>query len=206
MININFIITCCDREAYWPYLKKIIESYKQIIPHIALCYNGADKNFPCDFKCGNRKGAFSRQTDGELIVGGFLKLKGNNVSRWIKLSVDSWLCREQSIVDLIAKMDTQHSHYAGCKWYGRSNQYSTDIIFSDTMFMQKFVEFIATHPNRKQDLETCAAYVMNLLGGAYMIPERTCPAHRHVCQTLGWTMQHDLKKNIETARKFGAQI
>ena len=206
MIDVNFIITCCDREAYWPFLKKIIESYKQVTPHIAFCYNGKDINFPCDFRCRNRSGYFARQTDGELTAGGFQKLRGNGFDKWVKLSVDSWLCKEQIILDLFAKMDANHYHYVGCKWYGRDNQYSTDIIFADTLFMQKLTDFILAHPNRKQDFEHCAAHVAGLTGGAYMIPERTLPPHRCVCPPLGWTMLHDLNKNIETAKKFGAPI
>ena len=52
MIGVNFIVTCHDREAYWPYLRDIILSYKEIASYIAFCYNGKDNGFPCDFKCG----------------------------------------------------------------------------------------------------------------------------------------------------------
>ena len=150
----------------------------------------------------NRTGSFARQTDGELIVGGFNKLKSTGCDKWIKLSVDSWLCDEKVVIGLLNKMTEQNYHYAGCKWYNRDNQYSTDIIFADTLFMQKFTDYIMASPQRKIDLEHVAAGIAKQIGGAYMIPERTLPPHRCICPPLGWTMQHELKKNVEFLKAY----
>lgn len=202
MLDVNFIVTCYNHEAWWPYLKELILSYKQITPHIALCYDGNKPDFSCDFRRKNRGPSRSPvQADGELIVGGFRKLKDNGVNRWIKLSVDSWLCREQVVVDLLMRMELNHYHYMGSKWYGRSNQYSTDIMFTDTMFMQRFTDFIAANPKRKNNLEYYAAWTAGRLGGAYMIPGRVFPPVR-LAPALGWTMQHDLKNNVNFLNKY----
>jgi hypothetical protein len=87
-MDVNFIVTCYNREEYWPYLKEILNSYKIIKPHIAYCYNGNKADEVCDFRCGNR-GHIEGDTD--MMIGGYNLLKDNGVKNWIKLSVDSWL-------------------------------------------------------------------------------------------------------------------
>ena len=201
-MNVNFIITCCNREAYWPYLRKIILSYKQVVPHIAFCYNGKDKNMQCDFRAKNEG---LTKGDTRLLCGGYNILKGNGVNHWMKLSVDSWLCREQVIVDLFMKMDFCGYHYAGIPWKHRKSNYSTDIIFADTVFMQVLVALAPRVYKGEYSLEGAARRVANSLRKVYFIPERL-PYKRHHVEALGWTMQHNLKKNVEAARKFGAPI
>jgi len=38
MIEVNFIITVYDKEEYWPYLKDIINKYKNIKSNFVVCY------------------------------------------------------------------------------------------------------------------------------------------------------------------------
>ena len=181
-MNVNFIITCYNREAYWPHLHKLIMSYKTIIPHIAFCYNGMS-NMDCDYRCDNPGLSAG---DGKMICGGFNALKNNGIHRWIKLSVDSWLCNEQVIFTLLDLMDSKKLHYIGSDW--DKTGFSTDIMFADSIFMNEFVNNIT---NIK--LEKHCKNIAHKLGFYHIIPNRG----RSLNTTLGWTMQHDLKKNLE---------
>ena len=196
MVDVNFIITCFNREAYWPHLKALIDSYKEITPHIAFCYNGSDKKFPCNVRYINRGLQIG---DGQMICGGFNHLKGNGVNRWIKLSVDSWLCKEKVIHDLFALMTNCGYHYCGNVWKKNPGAFSTDVIFADTYFMDTFAKNYA--PGKKFILEKYCNDVANWVGKWYIIPERIGhtddDGHRDSCPALGWTMSHDLKKNLE---------
>jgi len=49
-MRVNFIITCHDKEMYYPYLERIITSFKCIQPHVALAYNGSSKLLPMRFE------------------------------------------------------------------------------------------------------------------------------------------------------------
>lgn len=77
-MDVNFIITCYNREDYWPYLKKILQSYKIIKPNIAYCYSGDNQNEICDFKCKNRGHV---EGDTDLMIGGYNVLKNNGVNK-----------------------------------------------------------------------------------------------------------------------------
>ena len=200
MTDVNFIITCFDREAYWPYLKKIISSYKNISPRVAFCYNGADKNLPCDYRCKNEGKA---RGDARLIAGGYDLLKSNSIQRWVKLSVDSWPCLEEKLLGLFDRMEKAGKHYAGIPWHLYNYQYSTDVIIADGAFMRAFVSLFGAVYSGAKSLEATAKDAVARLGGAYFIKERL-PYQRHHVVSLGWTMQHDLKDNIELARKWGA--
>jgi hypothetical protein len=182
-MNVNFIITCYDREAYWPHLKKLIESYKTIKANIAFCYNGMS-NMDCNFRCDNPGLSAG---DGKMICGGFNALKNNGVHRWIKLSVDSWLCNEQVILTLLDLMDSKKLHYIGSDW--DKTGFSTDIMFADSIFMNEFV--VSFKPDIK--LEKQCKQTAYKLGFFHIIPNRG----RSENLILGWTMQHDLKKNLE---------
>ena len=183
-MNVNFIITCYNREAYWPHLQKLIMSYKTIKANIAFCYNGLS-NMDCHFRCSNEGLSAG---DGRMICGGFNVLKNNNVHRWIKLSVDSWLCKEQVIIDFFNLMDTRKLHYIGSLWDKSPHDFSTDIIFADTIFMNEFVSTFV--PALK--LEKHCSNVAHRLGFYHIINNRS----RMESKDLGWTMQHDIQKNI----------
>jgi hypothetical protein len=201
MLGINFIITCFDREVYWPYLKDIILSYKEIIPHIALCYNGSDNGFPCNFRTVNLGQQIG---DGQLIAGGYHFLKRNGIDNWVKLSVDSWLCKEQVILDLFRLMNKNKYHYAGNVWKRDPGAYSTDVIFADSLFMRVFTE--SFKPRQDLILEKYACGIAREIGGVYIIPERVERINddetRYSVPELGWTMEHELQRNIDFAKQY----
>ena len=91
MKEINFIITVYDRENYWPFLKNILDTYKQIKSNYVICYSGEDDNFYSDFKIKNvinggrgndHHGSSSPHVDMDydLMIGGYDILKKNNVT------------------------------------------------------------------------------------------------------------------------------
>lgn len=137
----------------------------------------------CDYRCDNPGLSAG---DGKMICGGFNALKNNGIHRWIKLSVDSWLCNEQVIFTLLDLMDSKKLHYIGSDW--DKTGFSTDIMFADSIFMNEFVNNIT---NIK--LEKHCKNIAHKLGFYHIIPNRG----RSLNTTLGWTMQHDLKKNLE---------
>jgi hypothetical protein len=151
--------------------------------NIAFCYNG-QSNMDCNFRCDNPGLSAG---DGKMICGGFNVLKNNGVHKWIKLSVDSWLCIEEAIVHLLNVMEKEKLHYIGSDW--DKTGYSTDIMFMDTMFIQSFVN--SFKPGIK--LEQQCKHVAQNLGFYKIIPNRG----RSLNTDLGWTMQHDLQKNLE---------
>ena len=197
-MDVNFIITCFDREDYWPYLKDILDGYTVVKPHIAFCYNGT-KNLSADFKCKNRG---KLPGDADLIIGGYNVLKNNGVKNWLKLSVDSWILNEDSIVDIFDKMEKRDCCYGGCEW-DDADHFSTDIMFvreNSFGLMQKFCAIAPTwiqHDN----IEGLAADLAKRQGFYYMIPQRDRNSGeswgRHEVPELGWTMQHSLEKNVE---------
>jgi hypothetical protein len=205
-MDINFIITDFNRENYWPYLKKILTSYKKINAHTAYCYSGVRDDIVCDFRCKNR-GHIEGDTD--LMIGGYGVLKDNGVKYWIKLSVDSWLLDEDKILNIFDIMEKNDQVYAGCRWTG-DPWWSTDIFFSrenDYHFMEKFTS-TAIHYIEKIDysIERCIADVAKGYGKYYMIPERDpVPGNcgtRFEVKSLGWTMQHDLQANLKFMEEF----
>ena len=205
-MDVNFIITCYNREDYWPYLKKILDSYKTIVPHIAYCYSGVKEDEVCDFRCENR-GHIEGDTD--LMIGGYNKLKNNGVNKWIKICVDSWLIDEQKIIDIFNLMDKNDFVYSGNMWTGE-RWWSTDIFFvreNDFEFMKKFTEGAINYiENVDYSIE---GWIRNLAvssGKYYIIPEREPISggygNRFFVDALSWTMKHDLNENIETANLY----
>ena len=56
-MEINFIITCFDKEEYWSHLKEILDSFSKIKPNYVLVYNGENENFICDARLKNEVNA-----------------------------------------------------------------------------------------------------------------------------------------------------
>lgn len=205
-MDVNFIITCYNREDYWPYLKNIIESYKKITPHIAYCYSGIRSDVVCDFRCKNR-GHIEGETD--LIIGGYNALKNNGVKNWIKLAVDSWLLDEDKILNIFDVMEKNKYSYAGNYWVAEQ-WFSTDIFFSidnEFNFMKKFSEE-AIHYITQIDY-SIEGFIADLArrGGYYIIPERepiknASSPTRFEVKSLGWTMQHDLNLNLKFMNEY----
>lgn len=206
MIDINFIVTCYSRENYWPYLKKILDSYKKIKAHYVYCYSGLNPNEPCDFRCENR-GFIEGDTD--LMIGGYNLLKDNGVKYWIKISIDSWLLNEDKILNIFDIMEKNNYVYAGNRWTGDA-WFSTDIFFSrdnEFNFMNKFANG-AIHYITQVDysIEGFIANLAKQSGKYYIIPERE-PVRgnygtRYIVEALDWTMSHNLSDNINFLNSY----
>jgi hypothetical protein len=223
-MDVNFIITCYDKESYWEHLKSIIESYTIIKPHIALCYNGLDETFKSDFKCeykpnggrGNDRhpsGCDYADADYELTMGGYDVLKNNGVRLWVKLSIDSWLLDEKKIIKILNNLISEDCAYGGSIWYEKYNM-STDIFFANTMndnifedlkiYGVEFFDYLYSQPN-PQGFE----FLMTFMSKQYnrlIINQRKLLhnglGHRWSCPELGWTMSHNLNENILFKEKY----
>jgi molybdopterin-guanine dinucleotide biosynthesis protein A len=131
MKEINFIVTCFNKELYWPYLKQIIESYQHIKPNIVLCYNGIDENFKKEANIvientGHQHG------EASLILKGLEYAERHFSSNlFVKLSIDSWLLKEDVILDIFNHMEQNNICYAGNFW-NTNHQLSVDIFFINT--------------------------------------------------------------------------
>jgi hypothetical protein len=221
-MEVNFIITCHDKEIYYPYLERIIRSFKIIKPYIALAYNGNKKlhpmgfepNFITDNKINGGRGPDNHPSgvtysdaDMELTVGGYEFLKNNNVQNWVKLSVDSWLIDEDIIIQILQEMKNKKCAYAGNLWYSK-HRFSTDIIFANTEINNIFEDF-KTHGKAFFDflyeIKSPGGFeeFMKFIGEQYdrlIIMDReplTPNITRWGVDKLGWTMKHDLHANIE---------
>jgi hypothetical protein len=205
-MEINFIITCFNREDYWPYLKKIIQSYKKIKPNITYCYSGDNKDILCDYRCKNRGHV---EGDTDLMIGGYNLLKNNGINKWIKICVDSWLLDEQKIIDIFNIMEKNEFVYAGNKW-GGDNYFSTDIFFAiddNFKFMKKFTEGAINYiENIDYSIEGWMRTLAVNSNKYYIIPEREpiigTYGNRFFVENLSWTMKHDLKDNIEQTNQY----
>ena len=202
-MDVNFIITCYNREDYWPYLKKILQSYKIIKPNIAYCYSGDNQNEICDFKCKNRGHV---EGDTDLMIGGYNVLKNNGVNKWIKLGVDSWLIDEKKIIDIFNIMEKNNFMYSGNTW-GSEKYFSTDIFFvieNDFEFMKKFTEGAINYiENIDYSIEGWMRILAMSSNRFYHIPEREpIFGNRFSVESLSWTMKHDLNENIEQANIY----
>jgi hypothetical protein len=196
-MEINFIITCFNKEQYWPYLRTILNSYIKIQPHIAYCYNGKNEKEICDFKCENRG---QSPGDADLIIGGYRLLKNNGIKKWIKLSVDSWLLNEDIILDIFNNMEKKNMWYGGATWV-HSNHMATDIIFATTELLEEFCNSMKEfNKNINMPLEQHMYKIVTkrkyyLIPGRHPVPYGS-EGTRHIANSLGWTMQHKLEDNI----------
>ena len=198
-IKINFIITCFDREAYWPKLEELILSYKTIDPIISLAYNGDDDDFKCSVRVPN-KGL--QEGEFDLIQAGYKYLIDNDTPSdlFVKLSIDSWLCNEDVIVNIFNKMQHFKVPYAGNYW-SLSDELSTDIIFANISYGNIF-------ENLKMDgrvLEHSMSNAVGRLGGRFFLINEREPVHpdnRNSCKNLSWTMEHELEKNINFLESY----
>lgn len=222
-MNVNFIITCYDRESYWPHLKSIIESYKTIKPYIALCYNGLDENFDSDFRCeykpnggrGNERhpsGVDYADADYELTMGGYNLLKSNGVDLWVKLSIDSWLLDENKLIQILENIEKQDCAYGGNIWYIRYNM-STDIFFANTKnknifedldkYGVEFFDYLYSIPN-PQGFEHLMYFVSRQYNRLIIMDreELSGDSTRWECSKLGWTMSHFLEGNLKFMEEY----
>jgi len=216
-MNINFIITCYDKESYYPFLKSIINSYKRINPSIVLCYSGKDDNFPCDIRIENKinggRGDNHHEhactyvdSDYELTILGYDFLKKNGTTNWIKLSVDSWLIDEDKIINIFEDLESKNCVYAGNKWYSHINL-STDIFFANSRNVDIFEDLkkygkdcldVLYYNKIPTGFENLMRYIV-IPYNHLLINDReplTADGTRWICPKLGWCMSHVLETNI----------
>ena len=197
-MDINFIITCYNREDYWVYLKEVFASYKKINPTIFLCYNGNKDYFNCDLRIknlGHQQGEYS------LITLGYQLSKNYNENfRFVKLSVDSWLLDEDKIIEIFNRLEETEAPYAGTTW-GKSWLFSTDIFFADIRFGNVFEEL-------KFDsgaiLEKSMWDAVSRINKGFVLLNRVSGIAKHAykLEEYGWVYSHDINQNVKEFQKF----
>jgi FkbM family methyltransferase len=209
-MEINFIITCFDRESFWPEAKQTINSYKKIKPNIILCYNGSDEEFKKEAQVflknkGHQLGEIS------LISEGARYAKNNyECKKFVKLSIDSWIIDEDVIISTFQNLSRNKSCYAGNFW-STTNELSTDIFFVDEESGELFNNFVISEQEAQQvkDGLIIAENIMiravfNTNKNIVLIRERepVHPNNRFKCEELLCTMEHDLNENINNKNLF----
>lgn len=223
MNEINFIITVYNREDYWPHLKKILDGYKNIKSNYVVCYSGENDNFEYDFRIKNQLNGGRGNDhhihatpyvdmDFDLMIGGYELLKNNNVTNWVKLSIDSWLVDENKIIDVVNFLNKENCVYGGNIWYSHINL-STDIFFANTEKKNIFEE-LKLHGKKFLDwlyykkiptgLENLMRYVVIPHDYAIILDREplTADGTRWLCPKLGWCMSHCLETNIEFVKNY----
>jgi hypothetical protein len=200
-MKVNFIVTCHNREEYLDGLKDVLAHYYKIEPTMILCYNGNDPSFPADIRLqntGHQKG------DYDLTIAGYRKIRDNLCPRFIKIGIDSWLLDEDKIISIFDKMATINAAVGTSHWFVNhqrpDHSYATDIMFMDTRMGEVLGKI---NPPGCFEAELWNAVKENNLN-AYVIPERN-PGDgpcRWSCPALGWTMEHNLQKNIAFAKRW----
>jgi hypothetical protein len=223
MTEINFIITVYDREDYWKYLKNILDGYVTIKSNYVVCYSGDRDDFEFNFRLKNKINGgrgnnhhihASPHVDMEfdLIIGGYELLKNNNVTNWIKLSVDSWLLDENKIKQIVDFLDNEDCVYGGNEWYSHINL-STDIFFANTKKHNIF-EDLKIHGKHFLDwlyykqiptgLENLMRYIVIPYDYVIIMDREplTSDGTRWLCPELGWCMSHCLETNVEFLENY----
>lgn len=204
MLDVNFIVTCHDHEDFWEYNKRIIGAYKKINPHVAFCYNGNRTDYPCDYRCNNRG---KQLGEIDLMQGGFRKLQTNGVNHWVKICADCWLVDEDKILEIFGRMEEHKAAYAGCRWEGENNRYSTDVFFSIGDFVLR-----AFFSGAEAYIRKTGHTVENYMAIAarqypfYLIPERDKKFSRDSVTSLSWALSDSLEKNMNLAREYSQKL
>lgn len=196
MIPVDILITCHDREDYLPWLLKIIHQYTKINPHIIIAYNGTNDSFLCTVR---RTNLGLSPGDLDLMQAGLLFCQHNRI---LKLSIDTWPCDEEIIIDIFNRIEHKRLPYAGNVWDDEGIGLSTDIMFIDLRWGNIFNGWKYDGRNIEHSLQDC----INALGiGYHNIPERmpVHPDQRFQCDNLKLCCYHDLETNIACARKWG---
>jgi hypothetical protein len=215
-MEINFIISCFNREDYWPYLLKIINGYTKIKANIILAYNGDSDQFKQNSSIvlpnyGHQKG------EATLILAGFKYAKENfpNCKKFIKLGMDSWLLDENVITDIFDRTDRHKSCYAGNFWSYEHieirHHLSTDVFFVN----EDYGDFYENYSRQKGLIETLPFNglimedimyncIVNIGSPITIIEERepVHPNNRMECKKLNWIMSHDLNENIHFMNNY----
>jgi len=194
VIDVNIIVTCYNKEEYLHGLLETFSLYKHIKPHIVICYSGDMDSFPCHIRVANRGHQLG---DIDLTLLGYNYLKSNGFSKFIKISIDSWLLNDLKLVDIFKFMEAQQSAYAGNLWFSeQSPSLATDIIIADTRFGNIFESFAwDNHFFETSLFSTIIKNQFHALILKHRVP--VVPDFRFCCPGLDWIMDHDLKKNLE---------
>jgi hypothetical protein len=197
-MNVNFIVTCHNQEYQYDGLMEVLASYRTVVPSVVVCYNGINKTFQSHVRVPNLG---LQRGDEELTRLGFRYHRmRDEIPRFIKIGIDSWLCDEGVILKTFEDMESGKCGYGGSYWMG-THQLSTDIFFADTR-----------HGNVFDDLrfdgscyeEWMRRHCDRLKINRHMIPERepVHPHNREKCEKLKWTMHYDVHKNIANREKW----
>ena len=155
-------------------------------------------------------------SDCELTVDGYNYLrKKNNNNLWIKLSVDSWLLDEDKIIKIFELMQEHDCPYGGNIWYIRQNM-STDICFFDTSKYNLLQEISDHHTSFFDHLHAIVnphgfEHLMYFISRQYnqlIIANREpldASTTRWCVPDIGWTMYHDISKNINFLSQYNKQ-
>lgn len=191
-MEINFLVTCYDKEDYLMGLKEVMNSYRKIKPNMKIAYNGNINSFPCDIKIQNRGHQLG---DIDLTLNAYNSFR-NGVSKFVKLGIDSWLLNEDIVIDIFNELDSKQACYAGNYWFENSQEsLSTDIFFSNIEYGNIFENFIW---DGKYFETSLFASIKKMNSKILIINERepVHPANRFKVIPLSWTMSHSLKENL----------
>lgn len=200
-MKINFIITASGREDYLPYLLAIIRGLPGIRPNIVVCYNGVMDDFPCQIRQPNPG---LQEGDVNLTLAGYeYHLHMNSTRRFVKLAIDSWILDAHTLVGIFNRMMVEQCGYAGNHWHKEGDHsYATDIIISDLAYGNVFRKLGEPADDMESRLwKSCRDQRIHVLKLVNRVPVH--PHHRFECRSLGWTMHHELQRNLENARSWG---
>jgi hypothetical protein len=200
---INFLITCHDKNlAFIEQTKKIINSYKKILPSIFIAYAG-EKPLACDIKTKELP-----EPIREIVLAYEaykLGLKTGN-PYFIKLSAQAWMLDEDKLLDIFQRMEKAKALFAGNYWHHNiEGSLAADIFFLHRRYGDLFkkIEGIVS------DSEITLFHMLKNQGVKPLIIEERDPVfwnHVYQCPTLKWTMQAgDYPLNVRNLQTFQEQ-
>lgn len=203
-MDVNFIITAFDKEIYLPHLMEVLHGYKKVWPSICVVYNGNNPDFPCTLR---RPNLGHQHGDHDLTMTGYNHFKTlNDGFRFIKIGIDTFLLDEDVIIHIFQTMEQEHCCYAGNHWHIDDPQtLATDIMFLDTRFGNPLNP---PHGMAKDgaDYEKWLWQSIRHRNLKWLEIQQRRPVHptyRMECESLRWTMHHQLDRNLENMAKWG---
>jgi hypothetical protein len=196
-MNVNWVIGCHDKEAYWPHLKEVFATYETIVPETCLLYNGRQEDFPCDVRNADL-GIQLGSMDGLYKARDFFK--DSQTFRYVITCIDSWLLDESAILRIFETMERTKCCYAGNWWDEHNAAVSTDIWFLDTRWGNPWpcIEWDGNW------VEGSVFKAVSKVGRILIIPDRE-PVHwenRYECPALKWVMHNDLESNLRRRKEL----
>jgi hypothetical protein len=194
-MDINFIVTCHNREDYLPYLEEVFKSYKKIVPHYFICYNGNKSYFPCHLKMDNIDGW---QSDSILTKMGYeLSLYYNDFPRFVKIGIDTFLLREDKIIEIFKQLEEKELPCASQQWEMPGITLYSDVFFCDTRFGNIFRELPY---DKNENFERKLDMAVKKIGKGYLPILREFSKERDL--NLGWVFSHAIEQNAEAFKNF----